>query len=455
MNPRTPLTRIPIDSRPLFVSIALALCFMLTIGGTALWRAQRSASQQAAIAALAGQPPGALGTGHQASAERSPLPGQPPPTLSGEGFAPSTQHQARSTAMPIAHGVQGAPSKTDLVARYFAVTADAIATDTAHAYRSLAANPSKGSAAFRAASGEQLTAQINARLVRLGVQARPVMLSAVRESARRGVVDAHKQLRALGVREAAGAVGLGTSGEGFALVDEGAVAKVAQDSLARMLRAAGSHGANAQAVFRTLSSASAIGGKDAAVNAIIARGIITGSPRDTQKAIRLMFAEKATGENVAIAEEGAKAYRRLGARQIEVGGWTGSVRDYAEMVAITRTREATVDARHDRLLEADIHLVQITGNNTANFCTRFLNLVCALDEASTDGGTYPLLESLPGGGPPFHPRCSKGTVAYAPELVSKGRVDAHGKALTNYRRDLAAGTLEDPLLGAAANRRSA
>lgn len=396
------LTRIPRDSRAFAMVIAaVCLAFVCSVGGTALWRGSQRLSRAQEMAMSQPKQPGAP-------------------------------------------GVQGAPNLTAVTVGLFKGAADKINADTAKAYLALAQSPERSSPAFRIARGQVLRAQIDGHLKRLGAEAAPVMRSAVEASARRGVANAHQQLKAIGVESAARGAGLDTRGAGFALVNAGAVETIARDSMASMLRAAGDHGLNAQAVFRSLSASTRLGGveNNAALNQAIATGIISGDPRSTQKALRLMLAEP--GE-AALAEGDRKAYRRLGQRQIEVGGWTGSVADYAEIVALTRTREATVEARHETLLANDINLVQITGRNTANFCTRFVNLVCALDEAGTDGGTYPLLDSLPGGGPPFHPRCSKGTVAFLPDLASDARTSAGAKAATNYKRDLAAGTLEEPL----------
>jgi hypothetical protein len=93
---------------------------------------------------------------------------------------------------------------------------------------------------------------------------------------------------------------------------------------------------------------------------------------------------------------------------------------YAEMVARTKTREASVDARHERLSELGLDLVAIVGRISKNFCTAFLGQVFSL---SGNSDKYPAYSSLPGGGPPFHPNCSKSTRPFVEELASDKQLD--------------------------------
>lgn|GEM_PF-5974793 len=93
---------------------------------------------------------------------------------------------------------------------------------------------------------------------------------------------------------------------------------------------------------------------------------------------------------------------------------------YASMVVRTKTRQATVHARHARLQELGIDLVSIVGLVSKNFCTAFLGQVFTLKGKSDK---YPSIDELPGGGPPFgappfHPNCSKGTRPFIDELAT-------------------------------------
>jgi hypothetical protein len=93
---------------------------------------------------------------------------------------------------------------------------------------------------------------------------------------------------------------------------------------------------------------------------------------------------------------------------------------YAELVARTRTREAQVQARHERLGELGIDLVSIVGRISNSFCTAFLGQVFSLSGTSAK---YPAYASLPGGGPPFHPNCSKSTRPYVEALATQAQAE--------------------------------
>lgn len=235
---------------------------------------------------------------------------------------------------------------------------------------------------------------------------------------------------------------------GFASVNQGDIRRIAEDTTARAtgqatgsLRAAArAHGTNGLAVFRSLSDSFAnVGGSaEPAVNRAIARGLISGDVRVAEGAIRDLFRDRNAPER--------ESYRKLGNKIVTVGKAEMTVRAYAMTVVRTRTREATVSARHERLGASGISLVQITGNNSTNFCTAFIGLVCSLaGEQTIDGVTYPALSSLPNGGPPFHPNCSKGTAAYVPDLVSANRASLHARAARVFVSRRNTGRLLDPV----------
>lgn len=397
----------------------MALCFAATIGGTAAVRAWEGWRESRALLA-------------QREAEwRRSIDQIQEAHMAKQGSASAPGNSGLPPNPP-----QGAPAHTAVMVGYFRDAAQAINAKAGEAVRRLDSGEARRSDSFRVARARELSAGVNDILKKLRVKAEPVALAAAAESAKRGVRQAHTQLRDIGLGAAIKGAGLDTRGEGFAVIDARAVELVARDTLARTMAAANQHGANAEAVFRTLSGAGPLAGRDSEVNAVVARGIITGDPRATQKSVRLLFAEDPDSIDAA-------AYRRLGAQLVEIGGWTGTLKDYAEIVALTRTREATVEARHETLLENDVDLVQITGNNTVNFCTRFLGLVCTIGDRASD--KYPALSALPGGGPPFHPRCSKGTAAFVEDLASDRRRDMHAGAFIRYLRAREAGTLTEPM----------
>ncbi|MCL4221035.1 MAG: hypothetical protein KJZ65_06670 [Phycisphaerales bacterium] len=327
-----------------------------------------------------------------------------------------------------------------MVAMYEAAAED-INKMAGRAFAQLAETPDLASARFRLARAAELERQIVERLRRLNVAIPGVISEATRQSIESAIAFGERELADLGLDPKNAQPGVAGS-IGFALVDEDAVRVIAEDTAARavesmqtsLVRGAADHGRRAGSVFRSLSeSAANVGGSaEREVNRAIARGLITGDPIIADRAVRDLFRDPNAVEGV----------RKLGNKIIEVGNASMTVRAYASTVVRTRTREATETARHGRLGLSGISLVQITGRVSKNFCTAFIGLVCSLSgEQTVDGVTYPALSSLPNGGAPFHPNCSKSTAAYVPELVSAGRVAMHEKASIEYRARVRTGRL--------------
>lgn len=329
-----------------------------------------------------------------------------------------------------------------MVAMYEAA-ADDINRMAGRAFAQLADTPDLASARFRLARAAELERQIVERLRRLNVAIPGVISEATRQSIESAIAFGERELADLGLDPKNAQPGVAGS-IGFALVDEDAVRVIAEDTAARavesmqtsLVRGAADHGRRAGSIFRSLSeSAANVGGSaEREVNRAIARGLITGDPIIADRAIRDLFREPGSASRESV--------RKLGNKIIEVGNASMTVRAYASTVVRTRTREATETARHGRLGLSGISLVQITGRVSKNFCTAFIGLVCSLNgEQTVDGVTYPALSSLPNGGAPFHPNCSKSTAAYVPELVSAGRVAMHEKASIEYRARVRTGRL--------------
>jgi hypothetical protein len=57
---------------------------------------------------------------------------------------------------------------------------------------------------------------------------------------------------------------------------------------------------------------------------------------------------------------------------------------------------------------------------STHFCTAFLGQVFSLSGKSDK---YPAYSELPGGGPPFHPNCSKSTRPFVEELASPAQLE--------------------------------
>jgi hypothetical protein len=358
------------------------------------------------------------------------------------------------TTILIAIGVQMAPPHTpegndaltaQMVALYDAAMDD-INKLAGRAVLELAENPERRASQFREIRAAQMTRAIQEKLARLEGQTRLMVESPLRDQINAAIERGTNELRELGIPTDPATQGVGV---GFGLVNSEAVEVIARDTLSKAVQsietdlgnAARQHATNAVELFRSLSSSSIVDGDraagEASVNRAIARGLITGNPTIADRAIRELFAD---------SSEEAKRVRKLGNKQIQVGKATMSVRHYASTVARTRTREATVTARHGRLLERGVNLVQITGKNSSNFCTAFIGLVCSIGPAPEIPGLEVVeLASLPGGGPPFHPNCSKGTAPYLHELVSKARQADARRALAVYTKRRDRGQLLDSI----------
>lgn len=353
-------------------------------------------------------------------------------------------------AMATPHHREGVPMTVEQrVVALLGAAADDVSRMAGNAMADLLADPANRSASYRESRAAELSYALRIRLARMGANVEQIMGGPASEAALRAALRADRELGELGLGER---TILGSGRVGFVNVNIEAVEVIARDTAAREVRAAAGemvrgiegHARNAETVFRSLSESVLTQGRggESAVNQAVARGIITGDPRITERAIRELFADP----NAPVAE----SYRKLGNRQITVGKATMSVRQYAATVTRTRMREATVTAHHERLQTLGVSLVQVTGRESANFCTAFLNLVCSLNgfAGEIDGVSVVPLASLPGGGPPFHPNCSKSTAAFVPNLVSAGRVRDGAEAFRVFEQRRQAGDLLKPFRSA-------
>lgn len=151
---------------------------------------------------------------------------------------------------------------------------------------------------------------------------------------------------------------------------------------------------------RLLRETAQVGLDESQINRVLAGGLIEGKPVETIRRLREEL-RAVHGGTVTITDKNGDP------REFDVGR-------YAEMVARTQTRQATVVARHERLGELGMDLVVIVGRVSQYFCTAFLGQAFSL---SGKHPRYPAYASLPGGGPPFHPNCSKSTRPFVEELA--------------------------------------
>jgi hypothetical protein len=185
----------------------------------------------------------------------------------------------------------------------------------------------------------------------------------------------------------------------FAGVDGRTVAAFATDTVATLRRATAAAGDKAERLF-VATAKNGLSEQD--INRILAGGVVEGLRDETYRRLRDEFQAIHGGKVMTL--------------ETKSGPMDFDIASYAQTVVRTRTREAAVYARHERLRELDLELVSIIGRISDTFCTAFLGQVFYIGDGKHD--RYPSYDELPGGGPPFHPNCSKGTRPYVEELAS-------------------------------------
>lgn len=274
--------------------------------------------------------------------------------------------------------------------------------DAASRLSAIVLNPpgkTESSKEFRMARASSLVHKIDAITRTLDAQASKWIGQQMPGVVANGVKMAIAQAQAVGVLPADSPVG-----GSFTSIDHGTVNKFAIDTYSDLHRASDSMGSYSKTVLRHTSQ---LGMSEADINKILAGGVIEGQPTQTIRELR-------------------EALRAVHGEKVQVIGKNGSpiefdVGYYASMVARTKTREATVASRHDRLQSLGLDLVAIIGRVSKSFCTAFLGQVFSLSGKSKD---YPAYSELPGGGPPFHPNCSKSTRPFVPALASDKQLDS-------------------------------
>jgi hypothetical protein len=251
-----------------------------------------------------------------------------------------------------------------------------------------------GNSAAKIARAHQLAAQIDQVQLQLKQYAAKWTGDAISSSMANGISTANKQAIALGLD--VDPVSLKGS---FALIDHGTAMLFAKDTAADLFKAADNMGERAK---RVLHATSQRGLDEKDINRILAGGAIDGTPRETIAQLR-------------------EALEAVHGGKVPIRCRDGSIREYdsgyyAQMVARTKTRQATVQSRHDQLQSMGLDLVAIVGRISANFCTAYLGQVYSISGKSDK---YPALDELPSDGPPFHPNCSKSTRPFVEALASE------------------------------------
>lgn len=94
---------------------------------------------------------------------------------------------------------------------------------------------------------------------------------------------------------------------------------------------------------------------------------------------------------------------------------------YAEMLARTKTGQASNLARRNRAMEHNVHLVQISKNKPLqdDACFLYIGKVFALTAEAKQEYGVPMVNELPNGGAPFHPNCTHQELLWVPEFRTK------------------------------------
>lgn len=254
--------------------------------------------------------------------------------------------------------------------------------------------------AFNQARAGSLMAQVDSEITSLKHRAATWTGKEISASVAKGAAVADRQLKSIEFP-------IQPSADSFSLIQHDAIRVLAQDTASDLVKAADSMKANA---FTTLRRMAAAGVTNQQVNLILSGAIIEGKPREATLQLQAAL-EKVHGKKVEIPTR-------------DGGVRTYDVDFYARMVAQTKMREATVTAKHERFVQQGVELCIIIGNVTVHFCTNFLGHVYSLTGRAVDG--HPPLDSIPSGGPPFHPFCSKST---APFIRGLSKETAMRKAL--------------------------
>jgi hypothetical protein len=255
-----------------------------------------------------------------------------------------------------------------------------------------------GNSPAKIARAHQLSMQIDDALNQLKAYASKWTGNAISGSMAAGIARADQQ--AVGVGLDIDPVSLRGA---FGLIDHGTAIQFARDTAGDLYKAADNMGERAK---RLLHATAQKGLDESEINRILAGGAIDGQPRETIRQLRVALEAVHKGTVPITCKDGT-------VREYETGY-------YAQMVARTKTRQATTQSRHDRLQSMGLDLVSIIGRVSKNFCTAYLGQVFSLGGKSDK---YPALSSLPGGGPPFHPNCTKSTRPFVEALASASEMD--------------------------------
>lgn len=250
---------------------------------------------------------------------------------------------------------------------------------------------------FNQARASELMHQVKAEISSLKGDVSKWSGKALTKSIDKGIAVADGQARDAGIRPE----NVPFKGR-FSVVDRDAVQVLARDTTDDLIKAADSMERTA---LTTLRRCADVGVSNTDINRILAGGVIEGKPRETTQQLKQLL-EKVNGETVTVPTKSG-------------GEITFDTGYYAQMVAQTKTREATVLARHSRLEQHGMDLVEVVGRNSKNPCSMLLGEIFSL---SGKDKRYPAFSTVSAGQPPyrlFHPNCSKSTAPFVDGLSVK------------------------------------
>lgn len=98
---------------------------------------------------------------------------------------------------------------------------------------------------------------------------------------------------------------------------------------------------------------------------------------------------------------------------------------YAELVARTKTAQATGLATRNGILEVGGELVQISRNMSKDddACNLYIGRVFALTADAAKEHGVPMVDELPGGGAPFHPNCTHLEIPFVMDLLDEDVIE--------------------------------
>lgn len=158
----------------------------------------------------------------------------------------------------------------------------------------------------------------------------------------------------------------------------------------------------------------------------VAAAIARGATRvDLTRRLEPLVRDGVIPENIA-----SQAGAVLGGLQIQVGGWTGPLSSYAELVARTMQREAATIGAVNRMTANGLDIMEVTTTRgTDDSCRVYEGLLISIS-GQTEG--FPTLAQLPRGGTPFHPRCTHSLQPRSLDFLTPGEIRAKTRIRKSY-----------------------